>query len=71
MSLSNEAVALLKMIALKPQGRVSYALLRRDEVMEFARPLLEARYIKGRRLGFDEGFQITTQGRLYLAGAAE
>lgn len=63
-----EATALLKMIASKKQGRVSYALLRRDEVMAFAEPLLTSGYIKNRRLGYDEGFIITEAGRAYLDG---
>lgn len=63
-----EAAALLKMIAGRKQGRVSFSLLERDRAMAFAGPLLDAGLIRERRLGFDQGFQISEAGRAYLAG---
>lgn len=70
MSISYEARALLTLVSQQRKGRISYALLQRDQVMQFADPLLNAGYIEHRRLGYDEGFQITEAGREYLAGEA-
>lgn len=68
MSLTDTERAFLTMIAGKPQGRVSYALVRRDGAMSFAGSLLARGFIRERRLGYDEGFQISPSGKAYLAG---
>lgn len=68
--MSPEASQLLKFIAARPKGRVSYALLRRDEIMPYAQDLLTAGLIRERRLGYDEGFQITEAGKARLGGEA-
>lgn len=71
MTLSAESRQFLQFCATKPQGRVSFALVRRDEAEALADEALGAGYLKRRRLGYDEGYQLTGAGRLYLAGAAE
>lgn len=63
-----DSTALLRLIASRKQGRVSYALLERDRAMAFAEPLLEAGYVIERRKGFEPGFQITEAGRQFLGG---
>jgi hypothetical protein len=69
--MTSEARQLLQLIASRKQGRVSFALVERDRADALAQEALDAGYLKRRRLGYDEGYQITTQGRLFLAGAAE
>lgn len=69
--MTSEARQLLQFIAAKKQGRVSFSLLERDRADDLAREALDAGYLKRRRLGYDQGYQITTAGRAYLAGAAE
>lgn len=60
----------LRLLASKKQGRCSYALVQRENAMGIAGNLLKGGYIKERRLGYDEGFQITDLGREYLGGAS-
>lgn len=69
--MTGEAKQLLQFIATKKQGRVSFALVERDRADALAQEALDAGYLKRRRLGYDQGYQITTAGRAYLAGAAE
>jgi hypothetical protein len=60
--------AFLERLAGMKQGRCSYALVKRDAAMEAVGGLVAAGYVRERRLGHDEGFQITRQGREYLGG---
>jgi hypothetical protein len=70
MTLSPIERAFLEKLARQPQGRCSYALVRRDDAMEIAGGLVAEGYIRNRRCGYDEGFQITPKGRAYLEGQA-
>jgi hypothetical protein len=69
--MSPETKQLLTMIAGRKQGRVSFNLLERDKADALAAEALEAGYLRRRRLGYDQGYQLTPAGRQYLAGAAE
>lgn len=68
--MTSESRQFLAFMASKPQGRVSYALVRRDQAEALAEEALRAGYVRNRRLGYDEGFQITPAGRAFLAGEA-
>lgn len=62
--------AFLTRLASLKQGRCSYDLVRRDDVVEIVGELIQAGYVKDRRFGYGEGLQITERGREYLGGAA-
>lgn len=66
--ISSHERAFLEMLAARKQGRASYALVRRDDAMGIAGGLVERGYVRERRLGYDEGFQITELGKAYLGG---
>ena len=68
MSLTPLECAFLENLARQPQGRCSYALVRRDDAMEIAGGLVAQGYVRERRLGYDEGLQIEPKGRAYLEG---
>jgi hypothetical protein len=60
--------AFLSRLAGMKFGRCSYALVNRDGVMEIVGALLAGGYVRERRLGHDEGLQITPLGKEYLGG---
>ncbi len=68
MTLSPAHRAFLRTLSSEKQGRTDYSLLDYDKAMEFLKPLLDAGYVRNRRMGIREGVQLTDAGRSYLGG---